>query len=549
MVDIGAPLPQGVRSATDAWWRDAAIYQVYVRSFADGNGDGVGDLAGVRAHLTYLRDLGIDAIWFNPFYVSPQADGGYDVSDYRNIDPIFGDLAECEEMIREAHALGIRVIVDVVPNHCSDQHPWFQAALAAGPGSPERELFWFRPGRGEHGELPPTEWTSNFGGGTWTRVADGEWYLHLFDGAQPDWNWDHPAVRAEHENVLRFWFDRGADGIRIDSAGLLIKDPALPEVGTTERHPFEDLDEVHDVYRAWRRIADEYGGRALIGEVWMPDVQRFTNYLRPDEMHTAFNMNFLCSPWDAALLRDVIDDTLKSHAPVNAPATWVLSNHDVTRHVSRYGRADSSFTFKGRTHETPVDLELGTRRARAAIMLALALPGSAYLYQGEELGLWEVEDIPAELMQDPMWHRTAGADPGRDGCRVPLPWSGAQAPFGFSPDGAQAKPWLPQPAAWKAYTAEAQTGDPGSMLELYRRCLSLRHSEPALGDGPMTWLDSSAQVLSFRRPAPDGLDLICVVNLADHAVDLPAYAQVLVSSAPLDGNRLPADTAVWIRPA
>ncbi|MDI1464978.1 glycoside hydrolase family 13 protein [Catellatospora sp. KI3] len=536
---------------TRAWWRDAAIYQVYVRSFADGNGDGVGDLAGVRARLPYLKDLGIDAIWFNPWYVSPQADGGYDVTDYREIDPLFGTLAEAEQLIAEAHALGIRVIVDVVPNHCSDQTPWFQAALAAGPGSPERERFWFRPGKGEHGELPPTNWTSNFGGGTWTRVTEpdgtpGEWYLHLFDGAQPDFNWDHPDVRQEFEDVLRFWFDRGADGIRIDSAALLTKDATLPEVGTVDKHPFEDRDDVHDVYRAWRRIAEEYGGRALIGEVWMPDVQRFTNYLRPDEMHTAFNLNYLCAPWDADKLREVIDETLSSHAPVQAPATWVLSNHDVTRHISRYGRQDTSFSFKGRDFGTPFDLELGTRRARAAILLSLALPGSSYLYQGEELGLWEVEDIPDALKQDPMWHRTAGVDPGRDGCRVPLPWSGDAAPFGFSPDDAPAKPWLPQPAAWKAYTAQAQTGDPASMLELYRKALHTRHAEPALGDGEMAWLDSAPQVLAFRRPGNP--DVICVANLSTESAKLPAHSALLVASGDLDGENLPPDTTVWLRP-
>jgi glycosidase len=309
------------------WWRDAVIYQVYPRSFADGNGDGIGDLAGVRAKLPYLKELGIDAIWFNPWYASPQADAGYDVSDYRAIDPIFGTLDEAEHLIAEAHELGLRIIVDIVPNHVSDQHPWFQEALR-GLG---RDRFWFR-------DEPANHWVSQFGGGTWTQVADGQYYLHLFDGAQPDLNWDHPEVRAEFEAVLRFWFDRGADGIRIDSAGLLCKDPALPEVDAVPVHPFSDRDDVHEIYRSWRRIADEYGDRALIGEVWLPDPVRFANYLRPDEMHTAFNLDFLCAPWDAAKLHAVIDSTLANHAPVGAPATWVLSNHDVTRHVTRYGR-------------------------------------------------------------------------------------------------------------------------------------------------------------------------------------------------------------------
>lgn len=408
------------------WWRGAVIYQVYPRSFADGNGDGVGDIAGIRSRLNHLSALGIDAIWFSPWYPSPMADAGYDVSDYRDIDPVFGTLAEAEALISEAHALGIRTIVDVVPNHCSDAHPWFQAALAGGPGAPERDLFWFRPGRGPNGDQRPTDWVGEFGGPTWTRTTNpdgtpGDWYLHLFAPEQPDFNWDHPTVRAEFEDILRFWFDRGVDGIRIDSAGLLVKDGTLPEVRPDQPHPFRDLDGVHDVYRGWRRVADEYpGDRALIGEVWMPDRQRFANYLRPDELHAAFNFDFLGCAWDASALRESIDGTLSAHAPVGAPATWVLSNHDVTRHVTRYGRADTTFSFAAKREGIPTDLELGTRRARAAALLSLSLPGAAYIYQGEELGLWEVEDIPYALRQDPMWERSGRIDPGRDGCRVPL---------------------------------------------------------------------------------------------------------------------------------
>ena len=531
------------------WWRDAVIYQVYPRSFSDGNGDGVGDLAGIRAKLPYLQWLGVDAIWFNPWYASPMADAGYDVADYRAIDPIFGTLAEAESLIEEAHALGIRIIVDVVPNHVSNVHPWFQAALAAAPGSPERDLFWFRPGRGEHGELAPTEWISPFGGGTWTRVPDGQWYLHLFDSAQPDLNWEHPAVRAEFESVLRFWFDRGVDGIRIDSAALLAKDPALPEVDPAGPHPFTDRDDVHEIYRAWRRIANSYGGdRALIGEVWLPDTKRFANYLRPDELHTAFNFDFLCCPWDAGRLRTVITETLSSHAPVGAPTTWVLSNHDVTRHVTRYGREDTSFSFAARRHDTPVDVALGTKRARAATLLALALPGAAYLYQGEELGLWEVEDIRPELRQDPMWHRTAHVDPGRDGCRVPIPWSGDAPPFGFSPNGATCEPWLPQPEAWKALAMENQNDDPSSILELYRSALRLRRATEALGDGPIVWLDTTEQVLAFSRTAPQGArNLVCVVNLSHAAVRLPAHEHIVLASGPLEGGLLPTDTTVWLQ--
>ncbi|MDQ1656131.1 MAG: alpha-glucosidase [Cryptosporangiaceae bacterium] len=536
------------RSTADRpWWRNAVIYQVYPRSFADADGDGIGDLAGVRAQLEYLARLGVEAIWFGPWYPSPMADAGYDVADYRDVDPTFGTLAEAEALIGEAHALGIRIIIDVVPNHCSGQHPWFQAALA-DPAAPERDLFWFRPGKGPDGGQPPTGWTGNFGGGTWTRTKNpdgspGDWYLHLFAPEQPDFNWDHPAVRAEFEDVLRFWLDRGADGIRIDSAALLVKDPALPEVAEGVPSPHTDRDEVHEIYRSWRRITDGYpGDRALIGEVWLPDRQRFADYLRPDELHTAFNFDFLGCPWDAAALRHSIDGTLAAHEPVGAPATWVLSNHDVTRHVTRYGRDDTSFSFAAKREGTPVDLELGRVRARAAALLSLSLPGAAYVYQGEELGLWEAEHIPPELRQDPMYARSGFVDPGRDGCRVPIPWSGAEPPFGFSPPGS-ADPWLPQPPEWKSLTAEAQDGDPQSMLSLYRDALAIRRSCPALGDGPLRWLDSPPGVLAFARP--DGF--ACVVNFRPDPVELPAHQAILLTSGPLPGGRLPTDTAAWLR--
>ncbi|MFJ6163862.1 glycoside hydrolase family 13 protein [Micromonospora orduensis] len=531
------------------WWRGAVIYQVYPRSFADGNGDGIGDIAGIRSRLDHLAALGVDAIWFSPWYPSPMADAGYDVSDYRDIDPVFGTLGEAEALIAEAHALGIRTIVDVVPNHCSDAHPWFQAALAGGPGAPERDLFWFRPGRGPNGDQRPTDWIGEFGGETWTRTTNpdgtpGDWYLHLFAPQQPDFNWDHPRVRAEFEDILRFWFDRGVDGIRIDSAGLLVKDGTLPEVLPDQPHPFHDLDGVHDIYRGWRRVADEYTDRALIGEVWLPDRQRFANYLRPDELHAAFNFDFLGCAWDASALRESIDGTLSAHAPVGAPATWVLSNHDVTRHVTRYGRADTTFSFAAKREGIPTDLELGTRRARAAALLSLSLPGAAYVYQGEELGLYEVEDIPYAMRQDPMWERSGRVDPGRDGCRVPLPWTGDEPPFGFSAEGSAA-PWLPQPADWKDRTARAQTGDAASMLGLYRAAIAIRRAEPALGDGELSWLPAPDGVLAFSR----GEGFRCLVNLSDTPVALPADARLLLASGPLDDGLLPSDTAVWLRTA
>jgi len=536
-----------------AWWRHAAIYELYVQSFADGDGDGIGDLAGVRARLPYLADLGVDAIWFSPWYPSPRSDAGYDVADYRSIDPAFGTLADADALIAEGHALGIRTIIDVVPNHCSDRHRWFQAALAAGPGSPERERFWFRPGRGPGGDLPPNDWRSIFGGPAWTRTTapdgtPGQWYLHLFAPEQPDFNWASPEVRQEFEDILRFWFDRGVDGVRIDSAALLAKDPALP--GAAGPSAYTDRDDVHDIYRAWRKVADEYPDRVLIGEVWLPDAARLARYLRRDELHTVFNFPYLCCPWDAAELRAVIDSTLEFHAAASAPPTWVLSNHDVDRHVSRYGRSDSSFGLDRRDHSQPVDLDLGTRRARAAALLTMALPGSVYLYQGEELGLWEVEDIPDELRQDPIWHRTGGADPGRDGSRVPLPWSGLDPPFGFSPPAASREPWLPQPKEWRDLTVEAQSreaqsreagpGDAGSMLALYRRALRLRRAEFGAG-AAMSWLPAPGGVLAFDRGG-----VACVANLSPVPVELPA-GEILLASGPASGGLLPPDTSAWLR--
>jgi alpha-glucosidase len=539
--------------ADGRWWRDAVVYQVYVRSFADANGDGIGDLAGVLDRLPYLHDLGVDALWFNPWYPSPMADTGYDVADYRSIEPAFGTLEQAEQLIAEARALGIRSIVDIVPNHVSDQHAWFRAALASPAGSPERARFWFRPGAGPDGELPPNGWQSIFGGPAWTRVSDdagrpGEWFLHLFAPEQPDLNWTHPDVWAEHEDVLRFWFDRGVAGVRIDSAALLVKDPELAEEPVDSPpggHPFMDRDELHDVYRRWRALADSYAEpRVLVGEVWLPDAERLARYLRPDELHTAFNFDFLACPWEPNAMRTSITSALASHAPVDAPATWVLSNHDVTRPVTRYGRADTGFAFESKRADTPTDFELGTRRARAAALLAMALPGSLYIYQGEELGLPEVEDIPFERRQDPMWHRSGGLDPGRDGCRVPLPWAGNEPPYGFSDEGAT-PPWLDQPADWAPLTVAAQSEDSESTLALYRAGLRLRRSGQWPRETGLRWLPAADSVLAFAR----GNDFTCLVNYGPEPVELPAGAHVLIASDELEGGALPQDTTVWLRQA
>lgn len=535
------------RAAT--WWRDAVIYEIYPRSFADGNGDGTGDLAGVRDRLSYLRELGVDAIWFTPWYSSPLADGGYDVADYRTIDPSFGTLADAEAVIAEARELGIRTIIDVVPNHVSDRHVWFQEALAAGPGSPERDRFWFRPGRGENGDQRPTDWVSSFGGDTWTRTVNpdgtpGEWYLHLFSPEQPDVNWGNPDVRREHEGVLRFWFDRGVAGIRIDSAAFLVKDatlPMLPEAGVAPgSHPHMDRDELHDIYRSWRRIADSYEEpRVLVGEVWLEDPKRFAAYLRPDEMHSAFNFEFMTRPWDAGLMRESIAQTLREHAPVGAPATWVLSNHDITRPVTRYGREDSGFAFDRKRFGTPTDVTAGTRRARAAALLTAALPGALYIYQGDELGLPEVE-LPVEVLQDPMHHRSGGVDPGRDGCRVPLPWGDSEPPYGFSPVTGRGT-WLPQPKDWATLTVTAQAKDRRSMLSLYRTLIRLRRRTDDFHTGELKWLDLGNDVIAFQR----GAHTVSITNFGA-PLPLPSHREVLLSSAPIQNGALPTDSSVWL---
>lgn len=550
------------------WWRHAVVYQVYIRSFADDDGDGVGDLAGIRSRLPYLRDLGIDALWITPWYPSPMADGGYDVADYRAIEPMFGTLADAEGLLADAHALGIRVLIDIVPNHTSDRHPWFQEATASPRGSAARARYHFVDGRGPNGDEPPNNWPSVFGGPAWARVPDpdgrpGQWYLHIFAPEQPDLNWDDPDVRAEFEDILAFWLDRGVDGFRIDVAHAMIKARGLPDLRPEDitgaplapgGHPHWDQAGVHEIHRTWRRIIDGYPGeRILVGEIGVDDPERLAAYLRPDELHTAFNFAYMGAPWNAATLRTVIDDTLRAHRPIGAPATWVLSNHDATRQVTRLGRPFSGTRTRDLDDVQPTDLVLGTRRSRAAILLTLALPGGAYLYQGEELGLWEVEDLPVEALRDPIWERSGHAIRGRDGCRVPLPWTGAAPPFGFGPAGST--PWLPQPAAWAAMTAEAELRDPDSMLSLYRAALRIRRDHPGFHGDHLRWLSSPEGTLHFER----GSGLECVVNISDRAIAMPGHRRpLLVSAGPGPGtiagaragvgtNDLPPDTAAWFQ--
>ena len=541
--------------AGEAWWRSAVMYQVYPRSFADGNGDGEGDLPGLRARLPYLRDLGVDGLWISPWFPSPMADGGYDVSDFTDIHPMFGTLDDADAVLRDAHDLGMRVIIDLVPNHTSDQHPWFLAALAGGPDAPERARYFFRDGRGEAGEEPPNNWISAFGGPAWSRVEEpdgtlGQWYLHLFAPEQPDLDWSNTDVLDDFDDVLRFWFERGVDGLRIDAAPAMSKKEGLPDADyggvlqfrtvDWDDNPHWDVDTVHDIFRRWRAIADTYEGeRVFVAEAVVSTPERLSKYLRPDEMHTAFNFPYLKGPWEAAALRAVIDDTLASFAPMGTPSTWVLTSHDEIRPVTRYGRTTtSSYFITDGEGETP-DLDLGTRRARAAAMLMLALPGGAYIYQGEELGLPNVDDLPDEVLQDPMFLRSGGQMRGRDGCRVPLPWTGTEPPYGFSPDGVQ--PWLPQPATWSELTVEAELADPGSMLSLYRGVLRLRHDIPGLAGAGLAWRDSVDGVLDFDR----GAALRCVVNLSGQPVPLDE-ARVLISSSPLADGALPTDAAAWL---
>jgi alpha-glucosidase len=523
------PRPASSSTEGSAWWRDAVIYEVYVRSFADSDGDGIGDLRGATQRLPHLAQLGIDAVWLTPFYASPQADGGYDVADYRAVDPLFGDLADADELVRTAHELGMKVIVDIVPNHTSDQHPWFRAALAGQDGGAARARYHFRPGRGPAGELPPNDWESVFGGPAWTRTPDGAWYLHLFAPEQPDLNWENPEVHEEFESVLRFWLDLGVDGFRIDVAHGMVKAPGLPDIGHKEQArligtqtlPFFDQDEVHEIHRSWRRLLDSYPGERIgVAEAWAPSPDRLAQYVRPDELHQAFNFQFLLCPWDPEAMRSVIDQSLAATTSVGATTTWVLSNHDVVRHPTRYGGGQQ-----------------GLRRARAAALLMLALPGSTYIYQGEELGLPEVTDLPDEARQDPAFFRAAGQDGFRDGCRVPIPWSGQEPPFDFGPGSS----WLPQPESWRELSVEAQTGDPYSTLELYRSALALRRELPS---APMRWLPGPDGLLALSRPG-----LVCTLNTTGSEIEIPLPGRLLLSSEAVESSgdtaRIPADSCAW----
>jgi alpha-glucosidase len=598
-------------SSTQAWWTSAVIYQIYPRSFADSNGDGMGDLNGVTARLPYLHRLGVDAIWLSPFYKSPQADAGYDVADYRQVDPLFGSLADFDAMLEAAARLDIKVIVDLVPNHTSDEHTWFQEALASAPGSDERNRYMFRKGSDEaagsgDGNLAPNNWKSIFGGPAWSRVTEangraGEWYLHLFDTKQPDLNWDNAEVKEEMRSVMRFWLDRGVAGFRVDVAHGLVKEAGLPDWegvaamvegtgeaadkehlppgdapgGHTEAQephravspqyppsPFFDQDGVHDIYRDWNRLLAAYDGdRMMVAEAWVEPAERLARYVRKDEMQQAFNFDFLLAGWDAERMAEAIQDSLHAAASVGAPSTWVLSNHDTVRHGTRFGLQDPTTFPKGiaAADEQP-DAALGLARARAAAMISLALPGSAYIYQGEELGLPEHTTLPDEARQDPTFFRTNGVEVGRDGCRVPLPWRADEPGYGFaeaytSEGGAGASgpaaPWLPQPESFRDLAADRQEDVPGSTLELYRSAVAFR-SANGLGSGTFQWagLHQPANgVLAFTNGS-----VLVLGNMGSAAVPVPAgYRVALVSgSGPGAGEaaaELPPNSAAYLVPA
>jgi len=540
-------------SSKQEWWRHAVIYQIYPRSFADGNGDGMGDLPGVLSRLESLKELGIDAIWFSPFFTSPQKDAGYDVSNYTDIDPRFGTLADFDALLAKAHAHGIRIIIDLVPNHSSDQHPLFQAALRASKGSPERDMYVFREGKDAN--TPPNNWQSVFGGPAWTQVEDGQWYLHLFDSSQPDFNWANPKVEQFFHDVLRFWFDRGVDGFRVDVAHSLVKDPALPDIEEVSSsmtgsdsapkeekpHPFWGQEGVHEVIRGFRKVANEYEDRAMCAEAWILPLSKMAKWVRPDEYHQTFNFAYLETPWDSAKLRDVVDESLREFGNVGAPSTWVLSNHDVIRHVTRmaYDKVPKQGDGIGPSYPQP-DEARGQRIGRAATAFMLGLPGSSYIYQGEELGLPEHTTLDASFREDPTFFRTKGERVGRDGCRVPIPWESDKPAYGFNNTG---KSWLPQPENYRRYARSEQRGVAGSTLELYRQLLKVR-KEFNMGLGNLKWVEELCDETTL---AFDNSGVRVIANFGG-SVNLPSGELLATTQHDLTVEGvLEHDQVAWIR--
>ncbi|MDI3242228.1 alpha-amylase family glycosyl hydrolase [Arthrobacter sp. AL08] len=552
-----SPAEETALAPAAEWWQSAVIYQVYPRSFADGDGDGVGDLAGLTARLPYIASLGVDGIWMTPFQPSPQVDQGYDVSDYCGVDPLFGTMEQFDTLLELAHSLGLRVLLDVVPNHCSAEHPLFQAALAAGPGSRERDMFHFVPGpvdmsddggpgsgAASVADIPPNNWQSVFGGRAWSRAdpgsaTDTDWYLHLFSPEQPDWNWRNPAVGDYFDGVLSFWFDKGVDGLRIDVAHALFKADGLPDSPSTggvvdglrSNPQVSDQEEVHEVYRRWRTLAEKYEPhRLLVGEVNL-EPARAARYTRADEMQQAFAFAFVKLGWDPEAWAAVGNELEAARQLHGATPTWALENHDIVRSVTRFGGG-----------------EVGALRARASLVALLGLPGPAYLYQGQELGLPEV-DVPLEARVDPMWARGGVC---RDGARIPLPWTAdAALNHGFSlADPAAAVhgpvPWLPQPEGWGTHAIERQEQDPASALNLTKAALGLRRklwkNEIFGPDDGGTWRVEAGNLLICTR----GEHFFVAVAMGSEPVQLPA-GTVLLSTEPLAADGwLQPNNAAWV---
>lgn len=534
------------RNDSADWWRSSVVYQLYVKSYSDSDGDGIGDLGGVVDRLDHIAGLGVDAVWLNPCYPSPNNDGGYDVADYLTVDAHYGGLPAFEQLRDACHARGLRLLMDLVPNHCSDQHPWFQAALAAGPGSKERSRFHFAAGRGPDGSEPPNNWLSTFGGPAWTRLPDGEWYLHAFDSTQPDFNWEHPAVAEMFDDVLRAWFDRGVDGFRIDVAYAMVKAPGLPDVDDplADNPHLWNQPGVHDIFERWRKIADSYDPpRILLGEVWLPPAD-IADYLRPGELHQAFYFDLMQQPFEASAFEESVRATFDALDHDGGVPTWTLNSHDVHRAVTRYGLVEpepvrSVDPNAVRTRmRGKVDLELGTDRATAALLFLLGLPGSVYFYQGEELGLPEVQDLPDEARQDPIWERSGHTEHGRDGCRVPLPWSPEEPSFGFS-DGT---PWLPQPSWFEEFATDRQEADPASVLSFYRHAVAARRAIDETSG--LQWFDTGRNdVLAYGRGG-----LTVVVVFGGEPFDVPAaWGTPVVATRTVQDRHCPAASAAWFQ--
>lgn len=550
------------------WWRTSVIYQIYPRSFADADGDGLGDLKGITSRLDSLSSLGIDAIWFSPFFKSPQKDAGYDISDYRLIDPIFGTNEDFEILLAKAKSLGIRIIVDIVPNHTSDQHEWFQAAIKSTAGSPERAYYHFKDGKGANGELPPNNWQSIFGGPAWSRITEadgslGQWYLHLFDSSQPDLNWENPAIADEFDEILRFWLKKGVDGFRVDVAHGMVKRAGLPDATIYDENlrerpiskltmqeaeeavPYWGQPGVHDAIRRFRRVIDEFEDRAMCAEASMSPLPRLAMWVRPDEYHQSFNFDYMHSAYEPDALKKIVTDSIVEYGKVGASSTWVMSNHDGIRHATRMGIAPENTPRPGDgIHPTdPMpDEALGLRRARAATSFMLGLPGSSYLYQGEELGLPEAWQLEGKYRQDPTYARTKGERIGRDGCRVPLPWeAGVGAANGFNATG---ESWLPQPDNYRVFSRNLQEGVAGSTLELYKRLLKERKAF-GMGGGAFRWAEEfqSKNTLAYINNG-----VLVLINFGPDAVAIPA-GEVLVSTQhDLTAEReLEHDQVVWIK--